>query len=73
MCYLQEGVGVELDAVLVPGDVGQRVPRGGAHEHDLAPQDVLGLEVRPPRDLRRLNQTNNNHNIALQGTNDILC
>ena len=52
--YHEEAVGVDLDVVLVPGDVRPRLPRGCAHEDDLASQDVLGLKVGPLDDLGTL-------------------
>lgn len=52
--YLEVVVGVEFDAILVPGDAGAGVAARRADEDDLAAQHVLQLVVRGLHHPRRL-------------------
>ena len=64
--YLEEQVRVQLDAILVPGDVRSRLSLRRAHEHDLPTQHVLALEVRPQGDLGALGK-------GWEGGREVLC
>ena len=45
--YLKEVVGVQLDAILVPRDMGSRIPFSGTHEDYFASKDVFSFKMGP--------------------------